>query len=421
MSQALPHHDASTNQTISSNVKPNTLGQRAHSALDNRALVIKKRIASIDILRGLVMLLMLVDHVRERFFYHHNVSDPMALDTTSTELFFTRMTAHLCAPVFVFLTGLSAWLYAHPHNKAPRSASSFLFKRGLFIILVEVTLINFSWFGTYDALYLQVMWAIGVSMLVLSAMLLVTAKRNINYWLIGALGILIVCGHNALGFVHFTPDETGYTLWSILHDRGWLINEGAIKIKASYPVLPWIGVIFVGYFAGPIYAGSVSSSQRQKVLVLGGLGSLGLLLVLRGLNIYGETLPWQSGETLADGLKSFVNFTKYPPSLDYILLTLGIAWLFLCALEKVDNNLSKVIERFGSAPMFFYIVHLYVLLILYRVLFALYGANQGDVFGVERVWQVWAIAGLLALALYYPTRAFSKFKKRTSMPWVKYF
>lgn len=380
-----------------------------------QSLIIKKRIASIDILRGLVMLFMLVDHVRERIFYHENVTDPMTLGDTSTELFFTRMTAHLCAPVFIFLTGLSAWLYAHPHNKEPRSASSFLFKRGLFIIFIEVTLINFSWFANYEILYLQVMWTIGFSMIVLSVMV------RTNYWLIGILGVLIVFGHNALAFINFAPGETGYTLWTILHDRGFLVSEGAVRIKASYPVLPWIGVIFLGYFTGPLYSRALCSVKRQKILLIGGLGMLLLLLILRGFNIYGETLAWETAASFVETVKSFVNFTKYPPSLDFILLTLGVAWLILRALENVDNKVTKVIESFGSAPMFFYILHLYVLLISYKILSAIFGTNQGTYFGLDYVWQVWGVAAMLALVLYFPTKAFSDFKKRTSIAWVKYF
>ena len=153
---------------------------------------------------------------------------------------------------------------------------------------------------------------------------------------------------------------------------------------------------------------NAKTPKRQKILLLGGLSALVLLLVLRAFNIYGEILPWQAGETLIESLKSFVNYTKYPPSLDYLLLTLGIAWLLLSALENVDNQVSKVVERFGSAPMFFDIVHLYLLLIIYRILSAQFGANQGD---VNDVWQVWAIAALLALVLYYPTVVFSRFKK----------
>jgi len=376
---------------------------------------IKKRIASIDILRGIVMLFMLVDHVRERFFYHHNVSDPININETSTELFFTRLTAHLCAPVFVFLTGLSAWLYAHPHNKSPRSASAFLLKRGLFIILIECTLINFSWFGNYDALYLQVMWAIGVSMIVLSALV------KMNYWVIGTVGLLIVFGHNALAPIAFEAHETGYTLWSILHDRGYIISNEFIRVKASYPVLPWIGVICLGYFAGPIYSQAMPSITRKKYLLLASFTAISLLLVLRGFNIYGETLPWQSGSNMVETLQSFFNYTKYPPSLDYLLMNLGIAGLLLYALENVNNKASQAIERFGSAPMFFYVLHLYILLISYKVLVGIFGANQGEYFGVEYVSQVWLIAAGLALALYYPTSLFSNYKKRTTKRWVKYF
>lgn len=374
----------------------------------------KKRIASIDILRGLVMLLMLVDHVRERFFYHQQVTDPMTIDSTSTELFFTRITAHFCAPVFVFLTGLSAWLYANPVGKPRRSAAEFLFKRGLFIILVEATLINLSWFGTYHVLYLQVMWAIGVSMIALAA--LVALPR----WAIGVLGLAIVFGHNSLSWIQFEPGQTGYTLWSILHDRGFIYESAAFKIKASYPVLPWIGVILLGYFIAPIFARDIDPSKRQKMLITSGLCSLAILAVLRGFNIYGETLPWTAGADLVETVKAMINFTKYPPSLGFILFTLGIALLVLSSLEKVDNKLTKVIEDFGSAPMFFYVLHLYVLLFMYKALVSFYGTSKGDYWGVDHLWQIWLISIVLAFALYWPTKAFSAYKKRTSTWWIKY-
>lgn len=383
--------------------------------LETPQQMIKKRIASIDILRGFVMLLMLVDHVRERFFYHQIITDPMTIDETSTSLFFTRMTAHLCAPVFVFLTGLSAWLYAHPHNKAPRSASSFLFKRGLFIILIEVTLINLSWFGTYDVLYLQVMWAIGVSMVALAIMV------KTPYWFIGILGAGIVFGHNALTPINFLPNETGYTLWTILHDRGFLISEGMIKVKASYPVLPWIGVILLGYFAGPLYKLTVNTAVRQKNLIALSLACFCVLFVLRYFNLYGETIAFQAQENIIETVKSFVNYTKYPPSLDYLLLTLGTAFMLLALFENIDNKASRIIEGFGAAPMFFYILHLYVLFIGYRICIAVFGSNQGGLFGVEHTWQVWLIAALLAIALYFPTRLFARFKQKTQQRWVKYF
>ncbi|GGI80032.1 DUF1624 domain-containing protein [Shewanella gelidii] len=374
-----------------------------------------KRIASIDILRGLVMLLMLVDHVRERLYYHHPISDPMTLDETSVALFFTRIATHFCAPVFVFLTGLSAWLYAHPAQGAPRSASAYLLKRGLFIIGIEVTLINFSWFGAYDALYLQVMWAIGLSMIVLSLMV------KAPYWLIGTSGLAIVLGHNALEPVQFSTGESGYFLWTILHDRGYLYASEAFKVKASYPALPWMGVIMLGYFVGPLYQHTVTSASRQKNLILIGVSCLLLLALLRGLNLYGETLPWQVGDSFIESARSFLNYTKYPPSLNFLLFTLGIATLVLAGLDTVNNRVSQFIESFGSAPLFFYIVHLYILLIGYKVLFAIYGATQGSYWGLDSLWQVWAIALVLALALYFPTVRFARFKRTSGIPWLKYF
>lgn len=377
-------------------------------------VVTKKRIASIDVMRGLVILLMAVDHVRERFFYHLNVSDPMDLEMTSPALFFTRMTAHLCAPTFVFLTGMAAWLYANPANKPPRSASSFLLKRGLFLVLIEITLVNFSWFGNFDTIWLQVIWAIGLSMIALSLMV------KLPFLIIGLVGVVIVTGHNLLSPIAFNPGETGYTLWAILHDRG-IIFDGAIRIKASYPVLPWIGVILLGYCAGPLYARTMDMLARRKRLIGLGLSFLAMLLVLRGFNIYGEVLPWQAQSTALVTLMDFINFTKYPPSLDFLLLTIGIALLMLAWFETLSNKFMDALEVFGSAPMFIYILHLYVLLISYRIALATVGPNAGDLFAFDHVWQIWAVTALLVWALYYPTRAFAKFKHSTTMAWVKYF
>ena len=374
----------------------------------------RRRVASVDVMRGLVVLLMAVDHVRERFFYHLNVSDPMDLQATSPALFFTRMTAHLCAPTFVFLSGLAAWLYAHPAYKAERSPSYFLFKRGLFLVLIEVTLIDFSWFGNFDTIYLQVIWAIGISMIALSLMV------KLPYLLVGVIGFLIVCGHNLLSHVSFHPDETGYTLWAILLGRG-VIYEGAFRIKASYPVLPWVGVISLGYFAGPLYARTMDRRSRRKRLIGLGLSALALLLVLRGLNVYGEVLPWQAQNSTLLTVMDFINFTKYPPSLDFVLLTIGFELLLLAWFETLSNRFIGALEVFGSAPMFFYILHLYVLLLSYRIVLATVGPNAGDLFALDYVWQIWATAVLLVLLLYYPIKRFAKFKHSTNRSWVKYF
>ncbi|KOO57032.1 membrane protein [Rheinheimera sp. KL1] len=375
---------------------------------------IRSRIQSIDMMRGLVMLIMLLDHVRERFFYHMQVLDPMDLDETSASLFFSRFAAHLCAPVFVFLTGLSAWLYANPANGPARSARGFLLKRGLFLIALEVTIINFSWMGSYHTIWLQVIWAIGLSMVVLAL---------VSQWpkaVLALLGFSIVFGHNLLTPVSFQPDEWGYSLWTILHDRNFLVSEGAVKIKASYPVLPWIGVIILGYLAGPLYSKTMSAEHRGRLLLQLGAGCLLLFIVLRGFNIYGETLDWQLYPDLLTSLMSILNLTKYPPSLNYLLVTLGLMFLLLFTLEKQQGNWTQVLVNFGSAPMFFYILHLYVLLVLYRIVLAVYGPNQGVGFGMEHMGWIWLTSVLLAAALYYPTKQFSLYKKRSQQAWIRY-
>jgi len=377
---------------------------------------IKPRINSIDALRGLVMLIMLIDHVRERIFLHMQVSDPMTVEATTVDLYVTRLLAHLCAPVFIFLTGVSAWLYSQSSSDEVRSPSSFLFKRGLFIILMEVTLINFSWMGAYHTLWLQVMWAIGLSMIVLSAMV------RLPMWLIAITGFGIVFGHNLLTPISFLPGEAGYTLWTILHDRGYLVAEGAVKVKVSYPVLPWIGVILLGYFAGQLYGKSIDPNFRTKCLTRLGVACLALLLVLRGLNSYGETLPWEYGENITLTVMAFFNYTKYPPSLDFLLMNLGIAFLLLARFERMgsQNKAMAVLKTFGGAPMFFYVVHLYALLLIYWVLISIFGANQGDLFGVNEFYWVWVVSLILSVVMYFPTRSFGAYKKRSKQAWVRY-
>ncbi len=373
-----------------------------------------KRLVSIDCVRGLMMLFMLLDHVRERFLYHQQVADPINIDVTEPALFFTRLLAHLCAPIFVLLTGLSAWLYAHPFQRPPRNAAEFLLKRGMILILIELTLVNLSWFGNYEFLFLQVIWAIGWSMISLG--FLCRLPRGVLF----AVGVVIVAGHNLLTPLSFPEYHWAYELWAILHDRG-VIFDGFVVVKASYPVLPWIGVILLGYCLGPIFSQQVESEERRRFLMIAGIAALALLLVLRGFNIYGETLPWQQQTTLLYTVMDFFNYTKYPPSLDYLLLTLGTGALLLAVLEHRDNRLIQAVATFGSAPMFFYVFHLYVLLLGYKIMMVLVGANYGQYYAFDHVGYVWLVTVILAVVLYFPTVAFARFKQKTSLGWVKYF
>lgn len=377
------------------------------------------RIASIDIMRGLVIVLMMLDHVRERFYMHVRTGDPIA-DMIEPDLFFTRMLTHLCAPVFIFLAGLGAWLYAHPKDGEYRSPSMFLFKRGVVILLIEVIFYYFVWADSYPTfLFLQVLWAIGLCMIALSV------ACRFNYWVIGALGILIVLGHNFLTPLDFEPGHWAYIPWAMLHDGGDLGQIGPLTVSLSYPSLPWFGVILLGYFAGPLYARSFDMLDRRKILIGIGLGCLGLLLFLRGFNIYGETLPWSVKDSAIQTVMSFINFTKYPPSLDYILLTLGIGLLLLAWVESIrkQNFALKLLQTFGSIPMFIYVLHLYVLLAAYWVLYAIFGATHGARFGLDSVPLLW-LGAIVLVVIHIPiATAFSAYKHREkhAKRWLSYF
>ncbi|MCG7543972.1 heparan-alpha-glucosaminide N-acetyltransferase domain-containing protein [Pseudoalteromonas sp. MM17-2] len=375
---------------------------------------LKKRIHSIDIMRGVVILLMLVDHVRERFFLHMQVSDPMVIETTSPGLFWSRFAAHFCAPAFIFLTGMSAWLYQHARQGQPRSATGFLLKRGLFIIALEVTLISYSWMGSYHTLWLQVMWAIGLCMLVLAIL------HKLPMPVLLTLGLTIVFTHNMLTPIEFNENEWGYTLWRILHDRGYILETSWLNVKVSYPVLPWIGVILLGYCAGPLYGKGIAMPRRQAWLL--GLALICVLLfaLLRGGNIYGETLPWHSFDSVMQTTMSIFNITKYPPSLSFLLITLAGMFVGLYVFEKPLGSVTNMLRTFGSVPMFFYVVHLYVLLALYQAAYWLVGNNQGEYVGVNHIAWIWLIAVVLAVALYLPVKWFSDYKRTHHQWWLKY-
>ncbi len=374
------------------------------------------RLASIDLLRGTVMALMLLDHVRETFYLHHPIGDPVDVETTAPALFVARLLAHLCAPVFVFLTGLSAWLYAarQPHGR--KAAAAFLLKRGLFLIVLELTLVNFAWTFSFppQVLYLQVIWAIGLSMLALAALLWLPRP------LLALLGVALVAGHNLLDGVHVHGDGPLATAWAVLHDRSWL-HLGELRVRTSYPLLPWIGVIALGYAAGPWYGAGTAPAQRRQRLLACGLGALALFHLLRWHNGYGDA-PWRDQADMAHTAMSFFNLTKYPPSLLFLLLTLGVGLLLLRLYEHpwLARALAPL-AAIGAAPMFFYLLHLYALKLLYLAALAYWGANHGALFGVDSVAALWAIAAALGLALYWPVAAFARLKaRRRDLAWLRY-
>jgi len=373
------------------------------------------RLQAIDALRGLIMFFMMVDHIREIVYAHHAVTDPMNALTLEPSLFFTRITSQFCAPIFVALTGVGAYLYSQSHTKS--ETSMFLLKRGLFLIVLEFTLVSGAWAAQHfpPTFWLQVIWAIGLCMIVLSALIHLP-----RVWQITLAAVLVV-GHNLLDPIVLTPDSPFYIPWSVLHQRALYHLAGGIDLKISYPVLPWIGVILLGFAIGPWFARTNDPAKRMKNLLMLGTSFIVAFIVIRFANIYGEK-PWvHTGDALRT-VMSFLSATKYPPSLMFLLPTLGTGLIMLSVLERIqDSKMVPTLAALGSAPMFFYLLHLYVLKLLYYICVSIWGLNHGTNFGFDHVWQIWLAAFILIVPLYIPSRWFSGFKqRRRDIWWLSY-
>jgi uncharacterized membrane protein len=374
------------------------------------------RLASVDILRGMVMVIMVLDHVRETFFQHFQVTDPMNARTVMPALFATRLLSQICAPVFVALTGLSAWLFGQKHSLGETSA--FLAKRGLFLIALEFTLVSFAWSGKIppETIWLQVIWVLGLCMIILAGLI------HLPRGALVAVGVLIIGGHNLLDPIRLAPGDAWYIPWAILHQRA-AFEVAGITVKTTYPLLPWIGAIALGYAIGPWFAKSIKPALRQRRLIILGLALLITFVVLRTMNIYGDK-PWFIvPDSSLRTVMSYLALTKYPPSLLFLLSTLGLGSVLLALFEKHGSGkISEWLSVLGGAPMFFYLLHLYILQILYKIGLAIWGANHGRFFGVDNLGWIWAWYIILLFALYIPTRWFSNLKKqRRDIGWLRYF
>lgn len=382
-------------------------------AISEAAQAPRSRIVSIDALRGLVMLLMLVDHVREFIYLHAQVRDPMDLSLTPPGLVLTRLTSHLCAPVFILLTGLSASLHAQKHGDR-RATSVFLVKRGLLLILLEVTLVSLAWTRSLapPILYLQVIWAIGLSMVALAALLWLPRAALIVF------AAAVMLGHNLLDGLVLQPSDTGYVLWSILHQRGFIELPWGVA-RTSYPVLPWFGVIAAGYALGPLFSGVAPATRRSGLLTLGA-AALITFLILRGINGYGEPVPWRMEATPLLTALSFVNLTKYPPSADFLLLTLGLGLGLLALFEAVPVRSLGWLRTFGGAPLFFYLAHLWLLRLLHDGALALGLAGASRRIEAEAPVQIWLVAAALVPPLWLACRWMVGLKRRAAWPGLSY-
>jgi uncharacterized membrane protein len=387
------------------------------------------RIASIDLLRGLAMMLMALDHTRMYFAFGTWYAEPTDLSSTTPALFFTRWITHFCAPVFVFLAGTSASL-AGTKKANTRELSWFLFTRGLWLVFAELVFVNFAWTFdiTYSFLILQVIWAIGISMLVLAGLVFLPEK------LILAIGVVLVFGHNLLDPIELQGQSPGSFIWYALHQPQFISMSAERVVDFVYPVLPWIGVMALGYACGMLYKREYPAEERRRRLLYAGICATLLFLVLRGFNLYGEPHPWEPMDTPVFTLLSFLNTTKYPPSLHFLLMTLGPALIVLSTSESVQSRMSQPIQVFGRVPFFFYIVHLYLIHALAmswlvfagreprEYVFSATGIRSGALanfgLGLGGVYLVW----ILVLILLYPLcNWYQRYReKHPSKWWLSY-
>ena len=377
------------------------------------------RVLSLDVLRGLVMVIMVIDHARE-YANLPSVSDPMEINQTSPALFFTRWISHFCAPVFVMLAGTSARLVGAKLNDTS-ALSSYLWRRGAVLILLEFTIIWFSWpFNfSWPLFYMQVIWAIGMSLICLAFLV------RWPIWVIGSVGGLLTFGHNLFDSVRFTDGTAAHYIWSMLHQKNVLPLLGGYSVRTTYPLLPLIGLTALGYCFGALYLKDYAPARRRQALLLLGVSAITLFLLLRIFNLYGEMNRFVPQ---ADALRTWMallNTTKYPTSLQFLLMTLGPAWLTLMALERWPARWQAPLTVFGRVPMFYYIAHLYALHIL-GLLAALLAGYPWAAFDFKAkitgmpasfgfpLWGVYVFSGITILLLYPRCLRYDQWRRRST-------
>lgn len=383
----------------------------------------KNRVLSIDILRGLVMVLMALDHVRD--FWSFTSFSPDNLEQTYGALFYSRWITHFCAPAFVFLSGVSAYLHMTAKGMEKKELSKFLATRGLWLILVEVTWISLAWqLWTYDSFFLQIIWAIGMSMISLSVLIHLPKK------VILAVSLVMIFGHNMLDGVE--PETFGdlYWLWNIFHNQTYVVTSN-LPIRgflAGYPLIPWIGVMALGYVMGSIFTQDVE--KRHKDLIKIGGGAIALFIVLRYLNIYGDTAEWSSQDRgFAYTLMSFLNTEKYPPSLLFLLMTLGPSLLLMPIMDKMTGKIGDFLQIYGKAPFLFYILHLPLVHISSYILYYFFYTAEGSSFRSHSTWSSayepslirwYLMTAFFVLLFYYPCKWFGEYRRTHNHWWLSY-
>jgi uncharacterized membrane protein len=390
---------------------------------------LKYRITSIDLLRGIVMLIMAIDHVRDAL--HKGHPEPTDLSVTTPILFFTRYITHFCAPTFVFLSGVSAFLAGTRRTKDQQF--QFLIKRGIWLLIVEVLVITFAITLNphYNYIILQVIWAIGGSMILLGLLI----KLNASPKIIGIIGLLIFVGHNIFDIINPGPISKTVAWQLLISGNGWAgeipIDHNHV-INAPYALLPWTGVMLMGYAVGPLYTAAFNAAKRKKILLSAGTGMLIFFFIFRAFNIYGDPAPWSAQKTTALTIISFFNVTKYPCSLLYLCMTLGAALITLSRTEGLQNRITSIFSVYGSVPFFYYVCHWYLIQLITITLFFSTGHTSSQIvtpgnpimfappdFGISLagVYLVWLVVITL---LYKPCKHFSEYKKTRRQWWLSY-
>jgi uncharacterized membrane protein len=379
------------------------------------------RLGSVDLLRGLVMVIMALDHVRDYFTeLRFNPSD---LDRTTVLLFFTRWITHFCAPTFVFLAGTSAYLAGTRGRSRPELAR-FLATRGVWLVVLELTLIQFAWSFHLDygsLLWVQVIWVIGISLIVLAALIFLPLAA------IGAFGVIMVATHNMFDGV--TPQALGGwgPLWTVLHVQGPVTLPAGNVLFVAYPLIPWIGVLAAGYAFGPVL--QRPTAERRRTLLGLGAGLTVAFIALRAVNVYGDPARWSSQATPMLTVLSFLNTSKYPPSLLFLLMTLGPAIASLAWFERLSGPVARFLIVFGRVPLFFYVLHIVLVhgAALVGGVLAGFPATSflqppftmpnGWGYGLPVVYLVWVA---VVLTLYPACRWFAGLKARRRDAWLSY-
>jgi uncharacterized membrane protein len=389
------------------------------------------RIQSVDALRGAIMMLMAIDHIRDFVARSAQQFQPTDLTHTTPAIFFTRWITHFCAPVFVLTAGLGAYLWMTRGQHSKRELSRLLITRGLWLIVLEATVLRFimfSWISVTDhPVLLIILWAIGMSMIALAGLIYLPMRVLLG------LSIAIICLHTLLFNVSADSFGSAAWVWNILYDRG-LITIGGIKFLPAYPVLPWIGVMALGYCLGPVF--DWESARRRRFLTRVGLAMTAAFVVVRAVNGYGDPAPWSHQASPVFTLLSFLNVSKYPPSLDFLLMTLGPAFIALAWLEQFDFRFTNPLIVFGRVPFFYYVAHMALAHLIAIVMnFARYGAqpflllappsmgSPSDLFPADYgypLWVVYAVWVVVLLLLYPLCLWFARLKQRRHDWWLTY-